>query len=206
MGANIIKARNADGAIAATTIKKDVHDATLEAREIVSQARADAARMLEQTERERQAALVNATQEGYAAGLAQWNEILADAWRSRDAFIARSETELVRLAVRVSEKVIGQELKADSSAVLNTIREALKSVRRERNLTIHVNPEHESTVRSQTESLGALLGGVRELLVVANPSVAPGGCIVESEIGTIDAQLSTQLKALEQALLRKATQ
>ena len=206
MGANIIKARNTGSAIAATTIKKEIHDATLEAREIVSQARADVARMLEHTESERQAALAKAIQEGYAAGLAQWNEILADAWRSRDAFIARSETELVRLAVRISEKVIGQEMKTDSSAVVNTVREALKSVRRERSLTIHVNPEHESTVRSQTESLGGLLGDVRELLIVANPSVAPGGCIVESEIGTIDAQLSTQLEALEQALLRRARQ
>jgi flagellar biosynthesis/type III secretory pathway protein FliH len=31
-------------------------------------------------------------------------------------------------------------------------------------------------------------------------SIIPGGCIVETEVGTIDAQIDTQLKAIKKAL------
>jgi type III secretion protein L len=37
--------------------------------------------------------------------------------------------------------------------------------------------------------------------IVPDPKVASGGCIIESEVGTVDARLETQLRALEKALL-----
>ena len=39
---------------------------------------------------------------------------------------------------------------------------------------------------------------------IADPHIARGGCIIQSEAGTIDAQLGTQLRVLERALLARA--
>jgi flagellar biosynthesis/type III secretory pathway protein FliH len=42
------------------------------------------------------------------------------------------------------------------------------------------------------------------LEVVADAGLPPGGCIVETEYGVIDARLETQLRCMEETLLRLA--
>lgn len=39
--------------------------------------------------------------------------------------------------------------------------------------------------------------------VTADPRMKPGDCILECELGVVDASLETQLKAIEHALLGK---
>jgi type III secretion protein L len=38
------------------------------------------------------------------------------------------------------------------------------------------------------------------LRVAADPSVARGGCLVQSDVGALDARVETQLAAIERAL------
>jgi flagellar biosynthesis/type III secretory pathway protein FliH len=45
---------------------------------------------------------------------------------------------------------------------------------------------------------------VNELKLEGDPEVERGGCLVESEAGILDASLSTQLAALDRALLKGA--
>jgi type III secretion protein L len=41
-----------------------------------------------------------------------------------------------------------------------------------------------------------------EIEIVASTSVPRGGCLIESELGVVDARLETQLKCLEDVLVR----
>jgi type III secretion system HrpE/YscL family protein len=191
MTPTIIKANTASAR--GIVIRRPVVEAAEEARAIV-----------EHAETEREAVREQARQEGYQSGLVQWNETLAAAFVARDEYLARNEAMLVRLAVRLAEKVIGEELRSDPGTILRIVRESLRTVRRERHLLLTVNPTEKELVRARIEELRVTLGGTREIEVAGDPKVAPGGCIVESELGIIDAQVSTQLACLEQALLRTA--
>jgi flagellar biosynthesis/type III secretory pathway protein FliH len=172
-------------------VKKDVYLAGVEAREIV-----DAAG------REAQAIADAAREEGYREGLSRWNQALEEAGKASERLAREHEEELVRLALRIAEKILGHEVQADPGAIAGIVEEALKSVRRERSLTIRVNPAHVEELRSRLDRLRDAAGGVRQIRIVANAEIQPGGCVVESELGTIDAQLETQLQCLEQILLR----
>lgn len=201
MSANIIKAATK---LANTTgIKKEVYDASLEARQILERARIDAEMLVAQAKADRKSVAEEAKETGYAAGLAQWNEILVEAWQRRDQYLDQNESELVRLAVAAAKRIIGEEIRSNPSAILNTVREVVRSAGRQRGLTIQVNPAQESIVAAQTENLRILSHGAPDLTISGNASVEEGGCIVETDIGRIDARLSTQLTALEQALMRR---
>lgn len=67
-----------------------------------------------------------------------------------------------------------------------------------------VCPADEAAVR---EALAAMIasapGGVSFLDVSADPRMKRGDCILESELGVVDAGLETQLKAIENALAGK---
>jgi flagellar biosynthesis/type III secretory pathway protein FliH len=203
MSANVIKVRANNGIPAVSKITKEAHEASLEAKDILTQAQEQAAQLLEDARREKETILTESKERGYAAGLDQWNDALADAWKQREDFLARHEPELVKLAVAVAKKIIVRNVEVDPGTVVQTAREALRSVRSERRVTIKVNPSDEVALRAQASSLKMLGAEVGELVIIGNPSIEAGGCIVESDLGIIDARIDTQLASIECALLRR---
>jgi type III secretion protein L len=170
---------------------------------VVLDASAEADAILRDANARREQALKAAYDEGYEAGLAKWTETVLAAERAVDDYFAKAEPELVRLAVAIAKKIVGEELRASPETIVSIVREALASARRERSLVIRVNPEQAEEVRRCIDELVKSLGFACELQVKAAPSVAPGGCVVESEFGVIDAQLDTQLRVIERALTRE---
>jgi len=67
-----------------------------------------------------------------------------------------------------------------------------------------VNPTATDEVQRNLDALTEVTVSGRRIQVMADGSVAPGGCIIESVVGIIDARLETQLKCLEEILLRVA--
>ena len=185
-------------------VRRDVDSARSRAREIAQTAQAEAAKILQEAEQKRAEVREDARQEGYEEGLRHWNEILAAATSRSDELLRRNEADLVRLAVRMAEKIVGERLTADPATMVGIVGEALKSVRREKSLTIQVHPSCVDLIRSRVEDLRGRAGGTREIWVEPNAAVQPGGCIVESDVGVIDARLETQLRCLEQVLLQTA--
>jgi type III secretion protein L len=183
-------------------VKKEVYSASREAEEIVERAREEAEAIRQEAAAEAARIKSAAQEEGYTAGLAQWNEIVAAALAARDEFLRESEREVVRLAVRIAEKIIGERLAAAPDTIVGIVREALKSVHRERSLVIRVHTQYVELVKQRVRELADSLGGSREIQVAGSPDVPPGGCLVESELGKIDARLETQLRVLEELLLR----
>lgn len=182
-------------------IKKEFFEASQEARSIVQAARQEAERIVAKAEQERAASVEAGLQIGYEEGLRRWNQTLAGAWQARENLKTQWEQSLLHLAVRVAEKIVGEQLRLHPDTIIPIVREALKSVGQERQLTLLIHPDHRETVQANLDRLQALVGSSRQIHLVANPDIAPGGCVVESELGVIDAKLETQLKCLEEILL-----
>lgn len=203
MSGNVIKVHANNGTPAISKIPREAHEASLDAKEILAKAHEQAAELVAQAQSEKEAVFAESAERGYAAGLDKWNDALAEAWKQREQFLLRNEPELLKLAVAIAEKIVRHSVQLDTSTILQTVREALKSARNERRVTIKVNPAEEAVLRKEAGSLQMLGAEVGELVIVPNPSVAAGGCIVESELGVIDAQLGTQLASIEKALMRR---
>ena len=181
-------------------VHADVVDARLEADRLLAEARAQAERELAAAHDEVERVRRKAEVEGRERGLGAVTELLVGARAAAARARANAEGELRTLAVRIAEKILGRELRADAAAVVDVAREALK----------HAGEPREILLRCAAEDLDALERGKPRLLercraaqaVVfrADATVARGGCIVETELGVIDARLSTQLEAIERAL------
>jgi len=123
---------------------------------------------------------------------------------ARDRYVTESEPELIRLAVRIAQKIIGEELRTNPEAIVSIARQCLQGLGRERSLTIRVSQGEADLVRRRIGILREAAGFHRSIEVVADAAVNPGGCIVESEYGVIDARLETQIRCMEEILLRTA--
>jgi type III secretion protein L len=204
MSSNVIKAKSLAEAMPGPTLKRAVHDADQEAARIVRDAREQAAQILATAKAERDAALKSARDDGYTAGLSEWNQTLARTWKAADDFLSRYESELVRLAIRIAGKVVDAELKTDERTILGIVKRAVESARRERSLIIRINPEHETVVQEWIDAMRSSSFQERNISLAVNPDIPVGGCIVESDIGIIDARLEAQLQRLEEALLARS--
>jgi len=192
--------KSGTGTVRRAIVDADVFDAKLEGDRLVAEARAQADRELAAARDEAERIARKAEAEGRERGLAAVTELLVGARAVAARARAGAEAELRALAVRIAEKLLGRELALDPGVVVDVAATAMR----------HAGEPRELVVRCATEDLQALERGKPRLVercraaqavrFVADDRVARGGCIVETELGVVDARLSTQLDAIERAL------
>jgi len=137
-----------------------------------------------------------AIREGYASGLAEV-QAQASAFASLAQALADSRTQLedalseevLALALKVASQVLRTSLKVKPELVLPVVREAIRLLpSAQGDATIAINPLHAELV--ETHLAEELKSGAWR--VVADESVAPGGCRIETASGAVDATLKTR--------------
>jgi len=197
---NILKHASGGG-----VVKRPIVDAAAEAQRIIAAAEAEAEALRQGAEMSAREAREAGYREGYEAALSQLSEDLLAAREGRKAALASAERDLLRLAVKIAEKIIGREIEADRATLVDMVAAALGHARRQEVLTVRVNPEALAAARAHADRLEA--GGRARLLdFVADPRLELGGCVIETDAGSVDAQLATQLRVLERALLERAAE
>ncbi len=126
--------------------------------------------------------------------------LLANVQEQLDSFEKRAERTVIRLAIAVAERILKREAAIDQETVLRQIREALRRVMGVGSVRLRVNPADEQIVRDHRAEVLGSSDSVREIIIEADDQIPPGGCILESESGNVDARLATQLKKIEAAL------
>jgi flagellar biosynthesis/type III secretory pathway protein FliH len=178
-----------------------IAEAEARAQEIVAEAAVRAGRIREEAQRE-----------GYAAGqeeaLAQLeiervrlDAIGASLAQEREDFFQAVEADLVELSLDIARKVLKQELTQNTEAVLGVVQHALRRVK-DKEARILVHPQDLQTVRDAQPLLDGISGGAFEVEVLGDGRVGPGGCVIETPSGNLDARLETQLESIEEQMNR----
>jgi flagellar assembly protein FliH len=128
-----------------------------------------------------------------AAAAQQLQNLRADA-------AASVEAEAVELALRIAEQAIGAALAVDRELVVEVVRGALRRLVERDRVLIFVNPDDLEVVREHTARLVGELGGIEHCEVQAERRVRPGGAIVRTAEGEVDATLETKLARAREVL------
>lgn len=118
----------------------------------------------------------------------------------RCQIIAGSEEEIIQLSMAVARKIIDHELAASPEIVVEMVKRAIQKATDREELTVRVNPEGLDATINARDDISQSVKGIRKLKVLADPAIAPGGCVVESPNGTVDARVERQLSEIEQVL------
>ena len=199
----IIKSVATNTSHAGSITKRHIVDARAEARLIIAASEEEAAAIRERAETFSRESRETAYREGSETALCEWNTLLLEARDRRDQALVSVERDLLRLSVKIAEKILGRELKSDREAIIDIVANALRQARRNEMITVRVNPADLPVIEEHGQRLERA-GREQFLDIVPDPRVAAGGCVIESESGAIDAQLETQLRVLERALLTRA--
>lgn len=174
----------------------------VEARDLLAAARERADAILAEAERAYEARKREGYEDGVLEGRMEQAEKMMETAMQAVEYIENIEETLVKVVGSALRKIIGEL--DDRERIVRVVRTALVSVRSQQKVLIRVSPDDETAVR---EALAAMMssapGGVTFLDLSADPRMKRGDCILESELGVVDAGLETQLKAIENALTGK---
>ena len=110
------------------------------------------------------------------------------------------EPQIIELAMAVAGRVVERELAADPELVVGVVRSALDAAAALPVVRVRVNPVDEPTLGAVWASLGPRNGGA-PVELVADPSLQPGGCVIDTASGFVDAQPRTRLDELRMQVL-----
>jgi flagellar assembly protein FliH len=152
-----------------------------------------------------------AFEEGFGAGVAHAQSHLdgpasalaaaADQLQAlRTDAAASVEADAVDLALRIAEQAVGAAIAADPELVVEAVRGALRRLVERDRVLILVNPDDLELVRDHVARLVGELGGIEHCEVQAERRVRPGGAIVRTSEGEVDATLETKLARAREVL------
>jgi flagellar assembly protein FliH len=136
---------------------------------------------------------LEAFKEGFARQMAaQFGALLAnldDQWNGLEEQMALAVT---RTAVQLARQVLRHELETRPEIVARVAQEAVGAiVLSARHLRVRLHPaDHQHVLDGAGEALKA-----RDARLVADPEIEPGGCIVDSDLGQVDARIGTRWAA-----------
>ena len=200
-----------------------------EADKTLSDAHAEADKIVADTKQEAEKLLAKVQREGYDAGYKDGKEqgtkdaterieqeladivrqandkaqkTIQDAKEQTSEYFIRAEDEIVKVVVMAIEKILPQHFLDVPQVILPVVREAIKHVRDQREVKIHVEPDsYDLILMARSEFQSMLTDGTAIIEVISDEALKPGDCVIETPNGGVDARLSTQLDLMKKAVL-----
>ncbi|MFO0713653.1 MAG: type III secretion system stator protein SctL [Sandaracinus sp.] len=189
--ARVIRAR-------AELVRGEIVSAKARAAQIVAEAEQAAARLRAEAASEIASAKRDAIEEGRREGRALTAALEARAAEARDRSVAEAEHVVVGLVTKIAERVLHGVLEDAPERVVPAVRAELARVRRAKTVEIRLHPDDAEAVRAALARGETLEPAAPHL--VPDPTIVRGGCLVSSDLGTLDARLEVQLEAFARAL------
>jgi type III secretion protein L len=128
-----------------------------------------------------------------AARLEQTSNMIEIISQTVDYF-SKVEAQLVDLVLDAVRRIANDF--DDREKVIKVVRNSLAIVRNQRQVLVKVNPAQVSTIREQVYALKEAFPTLENLEVAPDSTLSEDACVIESDIGRVEASMSGQIEAL----------
>jgi len=118
----------------------------------------------------------------------------------RQKIIEETEQDILQLVFAVAEKVLAQEVQQNKAVVVSVLKEAIRGITARDGMKVHLNPQDFQNITKIKEDLQTEMEGINDILFEADPGIKPGGVIIETLFGEVDARLDQQLQEIKSGL------
>lgn len=148
------------------------------------------------------AALASSQAEETAARSAELARLLDQFASERDRYLERIETEAVRLALAIAARILRREAQSDPLLLLGAVRVALGQLAGATRLRLRVPAAHHAL---WSEAVALLPARAARPEIVSDDTLRLGECTLESELGSVDLAVPSQLAEIERRLFASAS-
>jgi type III secretion protein L len=170
-----------------------------DAAEILEKVKRDAESFKKEVAAEAEKVKEQAFQEGFQEGLVSLNKHIAELDRELKQLREEIQKKILPLSLKAARKIIGEELKIHPDRIVDIVLTSLKPVTQHRRIVIYVNRADLDRIEENRPKIKKIFEHLENLSIQERGDIEPGGCIIETEAGIINAQLENQWRALESA-------
>jgi flagellar biosynthesis/type III secretory pathway protein FliH len=179
------------------------HDPEAIRQAILDEAKAEAARKVQEAYDEGFRRGEAAGQAAFEAQVNHAGEMLQDAAlrlvEAREAFLESLEPQVLETIALIAQRVLEREMRTDSRLVLSVARRALTQIVDREVIRLKVHPADYDALKNYRITLLEDFESIRKLEIECDDAVTPGGCVAESGLMHIDARLETLLSHILEA-------
>lgn len=142
-------------------------------------------------------------QAGYDEGLGHFKSMLEslgdviDSIKKQEEMIYQAHLEHVKTFVKnYTEKVIGVLSTSSTDAVFHNIKTALEEVHRANHLKVVVSSHDFEAINAVKDKFDVLFSPVKKVELLEDKKMSAGGCLLETELGNVDATIDSQMALL----------
>lgn len=172
-----------------------------EADQILAEARQRAAEMerkaREQGINEARTRMVGEVANAVEPLRAQLTNSLTEVANLRHHMAASAENELVRLAIEIAKKIIHRDIAVDREIIVSLIKVALARVQESPAAMIRLHPEDYQYVATKKDQIAR----GRAIELIEDSSITKGGCLIETDLGNVDARIEQRFAEIEKGFL-----
>lgn len=203
--------------------KEIIARAQMEAQQMMQQAQAQAQQMMQEAQGQIEAhaqqvaqqageqGFQEGMQQGFAAGqqqgmaetmqrVEQLKMEFVELVMARRKVMAAMEPEIVHLAVDIAEKIVGMELSVGREIITGIVRQGLATLKSRDEIVVRVNPDEVESIKALQPEFEKMIDGLKRFEVLSDGAIEPGSCAIETNLGNVDARISTQLEAVRAGL------
>jgi type III secretion protein L len=180
-------------------IPKEEIQQLIDGMEVLIKVQDDATKYRQQVTEECETLKEIAQKEGYEEGFKSWLEHIAKLEEEIVKVRKEFEKVLIPIALGAAKKIVGREIELSEGIIFDIVSNALKPVASHKKITVYVNKQDFNVLDKRKPELKKLFEVLETFVIRERQDIAPGGCIIETEGGIINAQLENQWRTLEKA-------
>ncbi|MGR3952253.1 MAG: HrpE/YscL family type III secretion apparatus protein [Chlamydia sp.] len=180
-------------------IPKAVFSSLISSKELLETVQKDAKEYRKQIVIECEELKAQAEKEGFEAGYNQWLETV----RSLELEIHKVREELQKsvlpVALKAAQKIVHTELQTNSGIILDIVMGTLKTIAQHKKIVLYVSRSDYEAIETNKNKIKEIFEDLESFSVRERDDIEPGGCVVETEVGIINARLKERWDTLELA-------
>ncbi|MGD0664403.1 MAG: FliH/SctL family protein [Rhabdochlamydiaceae bacterium] len=183
-------------------IKSEDFSTLLSASDLLEKARSDIDNAREKAESEAEDLKKKGYDDGYQEGLTQLNEQILGLENEKKRLRHEMNQLILPLALKAAKKLVAGELKTHPETIVNIVLQAIAPVMQNHRITIYVNKADKEILEAEKPQLKEKLDQIESLVIRDRDDISPGGCMIETESGIINATIENQWRGIESAFDR----
>ena len=182
--------------------KLEILTAALEqAAEIIVAAEAEADKIKKEVEESARKEGLKAAGEEIESRISRLDELLERLATTREYCRQNHEKEMVELALSCARRLINREIALDKSVIVDIVHEIFNESSVQGSVTLLLNNDDFQLINELRSQLLSEFPQIQDLKIEVGEGIERGGCILESEMGRIDASLRSKFEELNRLLL-----
>ncbi|HHT9144425.1 MAG: FliH/SctL family protein [Candidatus Brocadiaceae bacterium] len=134
----------------------------------------------------------------YASLMALFQNAVNQLIDKREKIWQESELEIIKLILTVSSKMVGEEISNKGKDVIKyVVKEALSHVSGKKIVAVRLSPDDAKKI-NLLEEMKLLDPNIK---ILEDGTITSGGCIIETDFGSIDCQIETRWEEIRKTLV-----